>query len=121
MKIFNGTANEINIIENSFFDPKDRKYKGGTHTTTISLNHELSAEINAVYLNVVNHIPFYKKRIILYEPLPEGYDIYILSEKYILALKSDSWYTEKSIYMVSDPVYTDDGQTIIGHKGLVVI
>jgi len=75
----------------------------------------LSAEIVTEEMFYIDAIPTYEKNIIGCDPLPEGYDFYIVSALYATAHGQ----TEAgNIYVVADPVMSDDGATFRGCRGL---
>lgn len=121
MKIFNGTPHPINIVDGSTFDPSIRKYvvvgDKATVVASIPSNGVLSAVIETVEREPINGIPVYGKKIIGIDPLPEGYDIYIVSALYASAMRQLGGDTSK-LYTVADPVYSEDGRTILGCRGI---
>jgi len=90
MKIYNGTPHSINVIKGSTFDPTIRKFIGGELVKSIPSNAVLNAKINTVEVNPIDDIPVFDKEITGYDPLPEGYDIYIVSVFYATAYKADN-------------------------------
>ena len=116
-KIFNGTPHPINVVEGANFKPSIRKWTGGEVKFTIPSNGMLNAKIEAEELAPIGVIPIFGKRITGCDPLPEGYDIYIVSALYASALKASGADTSK-VYTVADPVMTEDGQTFLGCRGL---
>jgi len=121
IKIFNGTPHDINIIDGSRFDPSIRKYvaagKEVTMVTSIPSNGILSAVIETAEMEPINGIPVYGKKITGIDPLPEGYDIYVVSALYASAMRQLGGDTSK-LYTVADPVYSEDGRTILGCRGI---
>ncbi|NLZ54040.1 MAG: hypothetical protein GX892_13025 [Thermoanaerobacteraceae bacterium] len=119
-KVYNGTPHSINIIEGAIFDPSIRKYVARgevTMVTSIPSNGVLSAKIDTVNLPDIDGIPVYGKAIVGCDPLPEGYDLYIVSALYASAVRAQGGDTSK-LYTVADPVYTEDGRTILGCRGI---
>ena len=139
-KIFNGTPHAINVVENSVFNPSIRKYTGGSIVLSITSNVMLNAKISSITLpsivladdlfteeyddcgNIVLNkhyaeIPVVGKSFTGIDPLPEGYDIYIVSALYSSAAIKAGMDMSK-IYTVSDPVYTDDGNSFLGCRGI---
>lgn len=123
IRIFNGTPHPVNIIEGSTFDPSIRKYvttAGKEVTVVASIPNSgvvLSAVIETVEMEPINGIPVYGKKIIGVDPLPEGYDIYIVSALYASAMRQMGEDTS-ALYTVADPVYSEDGRTILGCRGI---
>ena len=134
-KIFNGTPHSINIVDNGTFDPPIRKYTTDKPNVVISIpsNGMLSSDVQSVNLdpisvhgkkiiygvdlNPINVIPVHGKRFVGVDPLPEGYDIYIVSQMYVSGVVSQGGDVTK-LYTVSDPVYSLDGKTIHGCRGI---
>jgi hypothetical protein len=61
-----------------------------------------------------------KKNIIDVEPLPEieGDCIYVVSALYATAFKRINPNSDARLFTVADPVYTEDGRTILGSRGI---
>ncbi len=127
-KVFNGTAHPINIITNGVFNPEIRKYvipdgELPNITMVIQKNEMLSAKIETMEIpvNDINGIPVFTK-------IPEGecdmppvdeYDVIICSQLYISAVKV--FYNKTSLaslYTICDPVYSHDGKTVLGCRGI---
>lgn len=157
-KIFNGTPHSINIIREAVFKPEIRKFvvpfeKDVTVIASIPSDGVLSAKIDTIDLPDIDGIPVYGKSIVGCDPLPEGYDIYIVSALYVSAMRAiDNFIFEPStdpriteltvdaqftgddlysvvkslcqgndiskLYTVADPVYSEDGRTILGCRGI---
>lgn len=121
-KIYNGTPHPINIVTNSVFKTEIRKYivPEGTEPdiiASIPSDGILSAKIDTVEAEHINGIPVFAKAITGCDPLPEGYDIYIVSALYVSAAKASGIDTSR-LYTVADPVYSADGKTILGSRGI---
>lgn len=117
VKIFNGTPHPINVVENSVFNPAIRKYTGGNVVLSIPSNGMLNAKVIAVDLPAINNIPCFGKYFSGVDALPEGFDIYIVSAMYASAAK-DAGVDCTKIYTVADPVYTEDGNSFLGCRGI---
>ena len=124
LKIFNGTPHSINIIDGATFDPSIRKYVAGEEATVVASipsDGVLSATIETWEEEPIDGIPVYGKMITGFDPLPTGYDIYIVSALYAEAADRNKWELGKDIYklyLVADPVYSLDGRTILGCRGI---
>ena len=122
-KIFNGTPHSINIVREAVFKPEIRKFvvpgneEDVTVVASIPSDGVLSAKIDTVELPDVGGIPVYGKSIVGCDPLPEGYDIYIVSALYVSAMRAQGNDISK-LYTVADPVYSEDGRTILGCRGI---
>lgn len=116
-KIFNGTPHAINVVEGAVFAPAIRKYTGGTVVSSIPSNGMLNAKITAVDLPAVDNIPVFGKSFTGVDALPDGFDVYIVSAMYAsAAAKSGADMTR--IYTVADPVYSNDGNSFLGCRGI---
>ena len=116
-KIFNGTPHAINVVENSVFNPSIRKHTGGNVVLSLPSNGMLNAKITSVDLPDVDKIPCFGKSFSGVDPLPEGYDIYIVSALYASAAARNNVDMSK-VYTVADPVYTEDGNSFLGCRGI---
>ena len=118
LKIFNGTPHAINIVVGSEFMPTMRKHVGGQVVKTIPSNGMLNAIIETIELEPVAGIPMYSKRIVSCDELPtEEYDLIIVSALYSSAIQK-SGVDYSMVRTIVDPVYSEDGLTIVGCKGL---
>lgn len=122
-KIYNGTPHSINIIRREVvFKPEIRKFvvpsgKDVTVVASIPSDGVLSAKIDTVELPEIDGIPVFGKAIVGCDPLPEGYDLYVVSALYASAVRAQGGDTSK-LYTVADPVYTEDGRTVLGCRGI---
>jgi hypothetical protein len=120
-KIYNGTPHTIDVIENSFYDYSIRKYIGGQKKFSIPVTGILNAAIQTVELPPMdsdgNDIPVYFKSIKGIDRLPEGYDVYIVSAIFANAARQTD-YDMTKIFTIADPVYSEDGKTILGCRGI---
>jgi hypothetical protein len=116
-KIFNGTPHPINIVVNSTFNSSIRKYVGGEVVLSIPSNGMLNAKISSVELPTIDGIPCFDKAFSGVDTLPEGYDIYIVSALYSSASQKAGMNMSK-VYTVADPVYTEDGNSFLGCRGI---
>ena len=108
------------MIEGASFDPSIRKYVvRGEATVVASIPNSgavLSAIIETAEMEPINGIPVYGKKIVDVDPLPEGYDIYIVSALYASTMRQLGGDTTR-LYTVADPVYSEDGR-ILGCRGI---
>lgn len=121
-KIYNGTPHAINIVTGAVFKAEIRKYvipegKEVTVVASIPSDGVLSAKIDTVELPEIDGIPVFGKAIVGCDPLPEGYDLYVVSALYASAVRAQGGDTSK-LYTVADPVYTEDGRTVLGCRGI---
>jgi hypothetical protein len=118
-KIFNGTPHSINIVTNGVFDPKIRKYVTDTPEVVLSIpsNGVLSAKVSSVDLPSIDGIPVHGKMFTGVDSIPEGYDVVIVSQMFVSAVDSLGR-NISNLYTVSDPVYSTDGKTIHGCRGI---
>lgn len=117
IKIFNGTPHAINIVEGSVFNPAIRKYTGGNVVLSLPSNGALNAKIETHILPAIDTIPVFGKSFTGVDDLPRGYDIYIVSALFASAyLKSGA--DMSKVFTVADPVYTEDGNSFLGCRGI---
>ncbi len=116
-KIFNGTPHAINVVDGAVFTASIRKYTGGTVVLSIPSNGMLNAKVSTVDMPAVDGIPCFGKAFSGVDVIPSGYDIYIVSAMYASAAKAAGVDCSK-LYTVADPVYTDDGTSFIGCRGI---
>ena len=121
-RIYNGTPHVINICINGEFNPDIRKFvvADGVEpeiVSSIRSSGVLSAKINTIDSKPINGIPVFSKEIAGCDPLPEGYDIYIVSALYASAARMVGLDMSR-IYTIADPIYTADGRTILGSRGI---
>lgn len=128
MKIYNGVAHPVNIINEADveYNPNIRKYiiketKENDYevVVTIPQNGEmLSATIITKTSSLLNRIPIRKKTNIIANALPDGYDIYIVSLLYaVTCMQYLDEIDISKIYTIMDPVYNKDGR-LIGCLGI---
>lgn len=121
-KIYNGTSHAINIYKDCEYIEASRRYIksiNGQLVRTIPANVlMLNARMKLTDLGAVDGIPRTGKTFKFkdVDPLPPGYDIYIVSALYATAAKQMGM-DMSQIYTVSDPVYNDDGH-LIGCLGI---
>jgi hypothetical protein len=119
--IYNGTPHAINVVTGSVFNPAIRKYTGGTVVLSIPSTGMLNAKVTTIDLPSIpvfgNSIPVFGKSFSGVDALPDGYDIYIVSAMYASAAARNGVDMSK-VYTVADPVYTDDGNSFTGCRGI---
>jgi hypothetical protein len=116
-KVFNGTPHAINVVQGAIFNSAIRKYTGGNVVLSIPSNGMLNAKVTTIDLPAIDRIPVFGKSFSGVDNLPEGYDIYIVSALYSSAAQKAGMDMSK-IFTVSDPVYTDDGNSFVGCRGI---
>ena len=115
--VFNGTAHPINIIQGAVFNADLRKYTGGEVVASISVDKMLNAVIDTVSVGTINgNIPKFEKRIVDSDQVPEGYEVIIVSQLFASAVRM--YKSTANLYTVADPVYSEDGRTILGCMGI---
>ena len=125
MRIVNLTPHSINIISPDDYtsNPAIRKLVAKADVTPVAQipsSGVASASINTVEAESINGIPTVKKEIVGVDELPvfEEDTIYIVSALYATAYKRIHPDADVKLYTVADPVYTEDGRTILGSKGI---
>ena len=121
-KIFNGTPHPVNIIKNGVSNPVIRKIVIPADVEpeiimSIPSNGMLSAKIDSVQAEPIDGIPVFGKKVAGCDPIPEGYDIVIVSALFVSAARAVGQATDR-LYTVADPVYSPDGRTILGCRGI---
>lgn len=121
MKIYNGTPHSVDLIskESCYYDKHIRKWVSDkpTYICKIPTDGILSAKITTKFNTMFSGIPIYDKVITDCDPLPEGYDVVIVSALYASAYSMIKKDTLK-LYTIADPVYSTDGKTILGALGI---
>jgi len=136
-RIFNGCAHNVNIITDVTYVEKIRKFVGDVVISTIPKNHMLNAVVRTkVGYDIIDYgeilfdeegltgkssldvvIPTYEKEITNCDPLPSGYDIYIVSALYASAAAKMGVDTSR-LWTICDPVYNPDGDRVLGCRGI---
>jgi hypothetical protein len=122
-KIYVGVPHKVVVIENAVYDGVRRKMivrdLKPKVVACLPSDGKLNATINTTFNGVTEQggIPVFDKEVVNCDPLPEGYDIYIVSAMYAKAYAHLFGYSDK-LYCVADAVYTYDGNTTIGCKGI---
>ena len=122
-KIWNATPHSINVIGNTEFDSSIRKYvcRGEAEiTASIDSTGMLSAKIDTVDSEPMGNIPVFSKAVVGCDPLPTEMtdeDIIIVSALYASAYRK-VYGDDPRLYTIADPVYTPDGKTILGSRGI---
>jgi hypothetical protein len=118
--IFNGTPHAINIVDNGTFNANIRKYVTDSPNVVASIpsNGVLSAKMHTKDGEPINGIPTFWKGISGFDPIPDGYDVVIVSALYASAVRSNGLTDTSKLFTVADPVYSTDGKTIHGCRGI---
>lgn len=121
-RIYNGTPHEISIIgaDGIRFDQNIRKYVADSEVNVVMAipsNGVLNADITTCEGEPIEGIPVYGKVLCGVDTLPEGYDVYIVSALFASAYRKITP-SENRLYTIADPVYTPDGRTILGSRGI---
>lgn len=121
-RIFNGTPHPIFILDDSTitFKADIRKFICSGQPAVVAeipSNGILSAKIDTVQAGYIGNIPVFEKKIVGCDPIPEGYDIIVVSALYATAARMAGLDTS-SLYTIGDPVYSEDGRTILGCRGI---
>lgn len=125
MKILNYTPHTINIVnpDHTEFRADIRKNVALSDyeiIATVESSGVLSAKIQTAPGPNVGGIPIFEKQIIGVDPLPETDDpdtIFIVSALYVSAYRKVHG-DDARLYTIADPVYSQDGKTIIGSLGI---
>jgi hypothetical protein len=124
MKIWNFTPHKLNIIADASFDASIRKYVANADVkvvTSIPSDGMLSAKITTGDGELVNgNVPTFVKKVTGCDPLPDTVgddDIVVVSALYVSAYRA-TFGDDKRLFTVADPVYTEDGKTILGSRGI---
>lgn len=122
-KIFNGTPHAIKVVDPSTatFNPQLRKWVSECPTYLNIIEPSgtlLNASIKNVRMPDVVGLPCFDKEIIGCSDFPQGYDVVIVSALYANAYRSVNGSFADSMYTVSDPVYTPDGNSFVGCLGI---
>lgn len=125
MRVWNATPHSIRIMPASAvtFNPEIRKWIAEADTEPVSVIEStgmLSAKIDAVDADPISDIPVFDKKVVGCDPLPDGMtgeDIIIVSALYATAYKR-TYGDDTRLYTIADPVYTSDGRTILGSRGI---
>lgn len=125
MKFINLTPHSIVIIqrEDIEFDSAIRKYTANTDCKCIAeipSSGVASAKILTESAELIYDVPTFRKTITDCDPLPEhdSDDIIIVSALYASAFRKVHPDSDTKLYTISDPVYSQDGRTILGCLGI---
>ena len=125
MRVWNATPHSIRIMPASAvtFNPEIRKWVAEADATPVAIIEStgmLSAKIDTVDADPISNIPVFDKKVVGCDPLPDGMtdeDIIIVSALYATAYKR-TYGDDTRLYTIADPVYTSDGRTILGSRGV---
>lgn len=134
MKFINLTPHSIVIIrrEDVEFDSAIRKYTANADCKCIAeipssgvasakiLTDVSSAKILIESAEFIYDVPTFRKTITDCDPLPvhDPDDIIIVSALYATAFRKVHPDSDVRLYTISDPVYSQDGRTILGCLGI---
>ena len=76
----------------------------------------LNAKIETEQVENIHSIPVFVKQFKGMDIIPEGYDIYIVSALFASAYNKAGG--GMALFTVADPVYTEDGNSFIGCRGI---
>ena len=117
MKVFNGTAHPIHLIEGAEYREDIRAYVGGNVVVTFPKGEMmLSAGVSSVPVGTLDGIPIFEKKFGAITPIPEGYDFVIVSAMYAQIARDAGIAWVDRLYTICDPVFEDDG-TKSTHRG----
>lgn len=126
MKIFNLTAHPISIISEAdcHSNPAIRKLVADADVKPAMIIPSYgmtSAKTETHEAEPIEGIPVFEKKITGIDPLPEESpeNIYIVSAMYVSAYRALYPNSKIPLYTVADLVYTDDGRTILGSRGIM--
>ena len=122
LKIYNGTPHEIRIVRNGVYEASIRKYvlpEGQDMEIIVSLPScgVSSAKIEKQEVDSLGDIPIQSQRVTGIDPLPKGYDAYVVSAIYAVVARQLGMETSK-LYVIADPVFSADGRTVLGCRAL---
>lgn len=81
----------------------------------------VSARTDTKHMDPINGIPVMKKDITSVDPLPKTDDpdtVFVVSVLYANAYKRLYPKSAVNLYTIADPVYTADGRTVLGSRGI---
>ena len=112
MSIINNTPHSINIYCGSEFDPKIRKYRGGSLDRTIeSCGVLLNARMKEIDDEPIDGIMTKRSSIISADPIPDDENYHIVSQLYLSAARQSGWDTSRLI-TIGGAVVDNAGRTI---------
>ena len=112
MEIINNTPHAIGIYSGSEFDPKIRKYRGGSLERTIEPSGVLlNAKMEEIGDEPIDGIITKRSRIISADPIPDDGNYHVVSQLYLSAARQSGWDTSRLI-TIGGAVVDDAGRTI---------
>ena len=112
MEIINNTPHTINLYTGSEFDPKIRKYRGGSLERTIeSSGVLLNAKMQEIDDEPINGIVTKRSSIVSADPIPDDGNYHIVSQLYLSAARQSGWNTS-NLLTIGGAVVDDAGRTI---------
>jgi hypothetical protein len=122
MRIYNGTPHTINIINPSSFSSSPTIRKLVSENPIVLVEYPSNGILNAIFKEVPIEMGLLfktvQKQVISCDPLPEGFDLYIVSALYAVAVQALGCDISK-LLTVCNPVFTPDGRTVLGCEGLM--
>ena len=127
MKVYNLTAHPISIIAEAdcHSSPAIRKLVADANVKPVMVIPSygmVSAKTETHEAEPIEGIPVFEKKITGIDPLPEESpdNIYIVSAMYVSAYRALYPNSNIPLYTVADLVYTEDGRTILGSRGIML-
>lgn len=122
MCILNFTPHKISIYseDSVIYRPEIRKcvVKPGTEPIeSLASSGMLSAKITTQKSGELAGVPIYRKEIIDIDRLPEGNSMLVVSAIYAVAARERGIGSGR-LLVISDPVFAEDGQTVVGCLGV---
>lgn len=122
MNILNFTPHYVAFFKNDdiSFDSTIRKWivKDGVEPfLVIKSSGMLNAKIDTVPGPSINNIPTFHKKVVGCDPLPDGDSLIVVSALYAAAA-TKSGLDMSRVYTVADPVFSPDGRTVVGCRGI---
>lgn len=122
MNILNFTPHYVTFFKNDdiSFDSTIRKWivkDGAEPFLVIQSSGMLNAKIDTIAGPTVNNIPTFVKKVVGCDPLPDGDSLVVVSALYAVAA-AKSGLDMTRVYTVADPVFSPDGRTVVGCRGI---
>lgn len=126
MKIVNLTPHPITILseEDIQYNPMIRKWttskKNVVPIAQIPSQGLANAKTSVEHCDPINGIPVMRKALAGVDPLPseESDTIFVVSALYATSYRKLYPESKVKLYTIADPVYTEDGRTVLGSRGI---